>query len=86
MRRILLEEWDPIGIRNEPVAADDYDEYIGPVFDMLERNAPALEVVEYLRGIEVVRMGLGKPRWLSEHSEKTVSALQALWTRSVTLS
>lgn len=28
LRRILMEEWDPIGVRGVPEAADEYDSYL----------------------------------------------------------
>jgi hypothetical protein len=40
-----------------PEAADEYDSYIGGVFDFLERKASGDELAEYLRRIEIDRMG-----------------------------
>ena len=58
IRRVLMEEWDPIGVEDVPEAADEYDSYIGGVFDLLERKASGDELAEYLRRIEIDRMGL----------------------------
>jgi hypothetical protein len=33
IRRILMSEWDPIGVNDTPEAADEYDGYIGPVLE-----------------------------------------------------
>ena len=31
LRRLLLVEWDPIGIADVPKAQDEYDSYVGPL-------------------------------------------------------
>ena len=35
IRRLLMEEWDPIGVKGIPEAADEYDSYRGAVAGML---------------------------------------------------
>ncbi|HBR56248.1 MAG TPA: hypothetical protein DEA22_02055, partial [Blastocatellia bacterium] len=35
IRQVLLREWDPIGVANEPGLENEYDGYIGPVYRML---------------------------------------------------
>jgi len=62
IRAILLDEWDPIGIRDVPEAADEYDGYIGKIYDLISRDAPPSEVEEYLRWAEVEHMGLPDKR------------------------
>ncbi|MCW3100549.1 MAG: hypothetical protein JWL77_6167 [Chthonomonadaceae bacterium] len=39
IRRIFLEDWDPIGIRDEPNAQDEYDAYLGGMYTLLDQNA-----------------------------------------------
>ena len=34
-----MEEWDPIGVSDTPEAADEYDGYIGGIYELLERGA-----------------------------------------------
>ncbi len=58
IRRLLMEEWNPVGVKDVPEAADEYDSYIGGMFELLERNASGHELAEYLRCIEMDRMGL----------------------------
>ena len=43
-----MERWDPIGVRDEPMAADEYDEYATQVFGLLARGASDDQVVGYL--------------------------------------
>jgi len=35
IRRVLLQAWDPIGIKDEPNAQGEYDSYIGPIYELL---------------------------------------------------
>ncbi len=57
MRRVLLEEWDPIGIVNEPMAQDEYDSYLGGLYDLLAGNATEAEIAQHLNEVETVNMG-----------------------------
>ena len=57
MRRVLLEEWDPIGVRDEPMAQDEYDSYLGSLYDLLASNAPDSQIAQHLNEIETVNMG-----------------------------
>ena len=56
IRRVLMAEWDPIGISDIPEAADEYDSYIGGVYELLERGVSEANIRDYLRNIEVDRM------------------------------
>lgn len=48
IRHVLLEVWDPIGVKDEPNAQDEYDGYIGRLYELLVSRAPNPELVEYL--------------------------------------
>jgi hypothetical protein len=52
-----MAQWDPIGVKDEPMAADEYDMYIGGIYELLTRNASAKAISDYLREIEIKRMG-----------------------------
>jgi hypothetical protein len=53
LRAIMTEEWDPIGLRGIPEAADEYDGYLHQVPSRLRARA------KYLTELEEDRMGLG---------------------------
>ena len=53
-----MSKWDPIGVSDEPMAADEYDSYLGDVHELLERHATADEIARYLHKIETQRMRL----------------------------
>ena len=56
--RILLREWDPIGVADIPEAYDEYNMYAGGVAAILMRGEPKDKLVEYLWTIETENMGL----------------------------
>jgi len=60
--RILLEEWDPIGIADTPEAADEYGTYAMAVTSLLLRGEPREKLVDYLWTVEIEDMGLDGDR------------------------
>jgi hypothetical protein len=50
VRAILNANWDPIGVAD--IAPDEYDDYIGPICQMMQSEAKTLALVEFLRMIE----------------------------------
>ena len=57
IRDVLMREWDPIGVKDEPMAADEYDLYLGDIYGLLADNAPEAAIADHLRKIEIERMG-----------------------------
>jgi hypothetical protein len=80
IRRVFLDVWDPIGISDEPNAQDEYDSYIGRVFELLTTGGSDQDIIEYLLWA-TDRMGMDG----SKVSLQTVtSALRAIrWTGKV---
>lgn len=58
VRTILLKEWDPIGIADEPAAQDEYDTYAPLIVSMLRAGARGDAVARHLLSIEREQMGL----------------------------
>jgi hypothetical protein len=48
LREILMREWDPIGIGDEPLAQDEYDGYIGRIAAALGHGSPATDIAAML--------------------------------------
>lgn len=65
---VLLHEWDPIGVQDEPQAQDEYARYIGGVYRLLASDASDEQLVNHLWQIETVRMGLAPPDKSKLHS------------------
>ena len=78
-----MDKWDPIGVKDTPQAADEYDNYIDGVRELLRHRAADGELSEYLIRIETERMGLsdasGEPLLPSALREAAISELQALY-------
>lgn len=47
LRRVLLNVWDPIGVRDAPQAQDEYDDYAGLILGAL-RDGADLDRLELL--------------------------------------
>ena len=58
IRRVLLHDWDPIGVADVPEAADEYDSYIGAVYRLLASGADEQQLAVHLAAIQTDRMGL----------------------------
>ena len=74
IRHVLLEVWDPIGVRDEPNAQDEYDGYIGPVFELLVHDGTDAQIVDHLHWAEE-RMGMNGSR---HNDQDVVTALRAI--------
>lgn len=62
IRRVLLDVWDPIGVKDEANAQDEYDGYIGKLFELLKSNALDAELVEHLYWAAHDQMGFEAAR------------------------
>lgn len=70
--RALWNAWDPIGVASSTLE-DEYDGYLAPTLRLLEREAPVVEIVQYLKWATDEHMGLSMA---SGHTE-FASQLQA---------
>ena len=57
IRNVLLQDWDPIHVRYEPQAQDEYDSYLGGVYRLLASGAAPPALTEPLARIEREEMG-----------------------------
>lgn len=58
IHRILMQDWDPIGVAGVPEAQDEYDSYVAGVYARLIHRAPRHELVDDLWQIETEAMCL----------------------------
>lgn len=58
MRKILWEDWDPIGCG---VPADEYDDYVWPVVKLLQEGAGLAGLVAYLDRTAASTIGCAVP-------------------------
>lgn len=82
IRAILMAKWDPIGVNDVAEAADEYDSYIGGVYELLEQGASAESFRVYLRRIEIEAMELVdascEPLLCAEARNAAATSLKAL--------
>jgi hypothetical protein len=75
IRHVLLDVWDPIGVRDEPNAQNEYDDYIGRVYELLVSKSPDAELIDYLYWAAHDNMGLDASR---SDMEITLKALRKI--------
>lgn len=74
VRRILMEQWDPIGVNNTPEALPEYDSYAPTIVGMLSRDCTANDLEHHLDRLETDAMGLGQ-RLRAERANVTAALL-----------
>lgn len=76
IRQILMDSWDPIGVRDVPEAQDEYDRYVGEVYVMLmDQRATEQAIASHLFDIAVNHMCLPDRPRLAESSARTAALL-----------
>ena len=58
VRKLLMEYFDPIGVKDVPQCEDEYDPYIIEILYMLERHSCREELERHLLGAAEYHMGL----------------------------
>jgi hypothetical protein len=74
-KTLLLSEWDPISVGDEPAAKDEYDAYAAIVVDMIDAGRSEADIADYLVSIEADAMGLEADR---RRAEAVAAKLMAL--------
>lgn len=75
IRRVLLQVWDPIGIKDQPSAQDEYDSYLGGIFELMVSGASDERIAEHLCRIVTEQMGLAATH---QGMRNTVTALRQI--------
>ena len=75
IRRALVELWDPIGIKDEPNAQDEYDLYIGDVLELLNSDATEEQIASHLWKIIEESINVHPQKGATE---RTVKALKSI--------
>lgn len=69
LRRVLMREWDPIGVGQSPQARDEYDSYLGQIAERLRRGE---DVTAFLEAIRTSSMGLPPNRAVDARASAVV--------------
>ena len=76
IRKILMEEWDPIGVAEIPEAQDEYDAYIPHIYSQLIHHASWQEMFDNLWETETDHIGLYGNRGRTEEIVKALMKLK----------
>ena len=63
---VLMEYWDPIGVRGIEQAEDEYDSYISEIHGLLIRQEPRFKLIDFLWWVETEHMCLSGNRSRTE--------------------
>lgn len=69
IQSVLMESWDPIGVKGVAAARDEYDSYIPEIMRLIERRVSVADLAKYLSEIATVEMGLTDV----EHRDRTTA-------------
>jgi len=58
IRQVLFRDWDPIGVNDNPNLADEYDNYLAPVYRILTGSRSEEELVQFFFRTESETIGL----------------------------
>ena len=67
IRKILMDDWDPIGVKGIPEAIDEYDSYISKIYKLLIHHESEESIFRYLWEVETNYMGLSGNRRITEN-------------------
>lgn len=67
IHQMLLQEWDPIGIKEEPLGQKEYDPYVPKLVSLVSRCAAEQEIFHHLWWVETRKIELPGNR---SHTEK----------------
>ena len=79
IHKVLLKEWDPLGIRSIRSMSDEYEDYLPRLFMMICENADESEIFEYLWRIENKVM---EQKGNRQHTLKIASLLKELQSKN----
>lgn len=77
IRKMLWENWDPIGVNQFPEAIDEYDGYVFEVAQLVEKNAPKEEIFNHLWALETGHIGLQGDRENTLRFSEELASLSA---------
>ena len=76
IERVLLQQWDPLGVHDAPGPHTEYAPYAHDLFSLLMRGASDVQVERRLRQIE--RDDLQRPELADRDLSAVVAALRAV--------
>ncbi len=78
IRRVLMASWDPIGVVDEPFAANEYDNYILKIEALLRSGTTVEALMDYLEWVASQRMGFTSQRERARPAAERLLPLRVL--------
>src|SRR5262249_30752886 len=78
LRRVLVEEWDPLYLADVPEAQHEYDSYVEHLGGMLREGARRGEIQDYLELVRTDYIGLPTNFW---EDQRAAGAIRHWWTQ-----
>jgi hypothetical protein len=76
IRQVLVNVWDPIGIKDVPEAQGEYDAYIEGVFDLLNKRAIEEDITAYLWKVIEERIHIHPARGATQEAAKALQRIR----------
>ena len=76
IRRVLVDVWDPIRIKDVSNAQDEYDAYIGGVFHILNRGGTEEELSAYLWQVIEEKIHIHPPSGATQEAAKALRRIR----------
>ena len=76
VKRILWENWDPIGVNDIPEAIGEYDSYAPSVTTLLLNGADVRKIRNHLHSIETTPMGMNGDLARCEDAAQLLTAVR----------
>jgi hypothetical protein len=71
IRNVLINNWDPVNIKEDGNRGNEYDSYIGGIYDLLMEHAPAKKISTHLSSVEKIYLGFeASPKSLLDVAEE----------------
>jgi hypothetical protein len=79
VRDVLMNQWDPIGIKSIKGAEDEYDAYVGAAYvKLMDERASAEVIAKYLIDTATGHMGMPPTAELRQRCTQTANTLISL--------
>ena len=57
IREVLIEIWDPVNVKKAGDRENEYDSYIGGIYDLLMKQNTAKKIAKHLSNLEKIYFG-----------------------------
>ncbi|MCA9406287.1 MAG: hypothetical protein KC684_07115 [Candidatus Omnitrophica bacterium] len=78
VHHILIEDWDPIGVKDIPQARDEYDSFVPSIISLLNTDVEEEQLFEILMMTATENMGTPRTDALIESSRTAAQKLMTL--------